>query len=57
MCCGRFCGGGFGMDGCWDRNQPFMFEMVFAVRDEMKVAYPELGETAESSVGGGTARW
>jgi alanyl-tRNA synthetase len=29
------------------QEQPFMFEMVFAVRDEMKVAYPELVETAE----------
>ena len=29
------------------QEQPFMFEMVFAVRDEMKVAYPELNETAE----------
>ena len=29
------------------QEQPFMFEMVKAVRDEMKVAYPELVETAE----------
>ena len=29
------------------QEQPFMFEMVLAVRDEMKVAYPELAETAE----------
>jgi alanyl-tRNA synthetase len=29
------------------QEQPFMFEMVSAVRDEMKVAYPELVETAE----------
>jgi alanyl-tRNA synthetase len=29
------------------REKPFMFEMVFAVRDEMQVAYPELTETAE----------
>ncbi len=29
------------------QEQPFMFEMVKAVRDEMKVAYPELLETAE----------
>ena len=29
------------------QEQPFMFEMVKAVRDEMKVAYPELIETAE----------
>ena len=29
------------------QDQPFMFEMVKAVRDEMKVAYPELVETAE----------
>jgi len=29
------------------QTKPFMFEMVFAVRDLMKGAYPELSETAE----------
>ncbi len=29
------------------QEKPFMHEMVFAVRDEMQVAYPELKETAE----------
>jgi alanyl-tRNA synthetase len=29
------------------QEQPFMHEMVLAVRDEMSVAYPELKETAE----------
>jgi alanyl-tRNA synthetase len=29
------------------QEKPFMHEMVLAVRDEMKVAYPELVETAE----------
>ena len=29
------------------QEKPFMHEMVFAVRDEMAVAYPELNETAE----------
>jgi alanyl-tRNA synthetase len=29
------------------QEKPFMFEMVYAVRDEMEVAYPELKETAE----------
>jgi alanyl-tRNA synthetase len=29
------------------QEKPFMFEMVFAVRDEMGEAYPELKETAE----------
>jgi alanyl-tRNA synthetase len=29
------------------QEQPFMHQMVYAVRDEMKVAYPELAETAE----------
>ena len=29
------------------QESPFMHEMVFAVRDEMQVAYPELKETAE----------
>ena len=32
------------------QEQPFMHEMVLAVRDEMKVAYPELVETAERVV-------
>ena len=34
-------------------TEPFMFEMVKAVRDEMKVAYPELVETC----GAGEPRW
>ena len=29
------------------QEKPFMHQMVFAVRDEMQVAYPELMETAE----------
>jgi alanyl-tRNA synthetase len=29
------------------QEKPFLFEMVFAVRDGMQVAYPELKETAE----------
>ena len=29
------------------QEKPFMHEMVFAVRDEMSVAYPELKDTAE----------
>ena len=29
------------------QEKPFLHEMVFAVRDEMKVAYPELVETAD----------
>jgi alanyl-tRNA synthetase len=29
------------------QEKPFMHEMVFAVRDEMQVAYPELNESAE----------
>jgi alanyl-tRNA synthetase len=29
------------------QEKPFMHEMVFAVRDEMQMAYPELTETAE----------
>src|SRR5882757_3020480 len=29
------------------QDEPFMHEMVFAVRDEMKVAYPELVESAD----------
>ena len=29
------------------QQEPFMFQMVFAVRDEMQVAYPELSESAD----------
>jgi alanyl-tRNA synthetase len=29
------------------QNEPFMFQMVFAVRDVMRGAYPELNDTAE----------
>jgi alanyl-tRNA synthetase len=29
------------------QNKPFLFEMVFAVRDQMKDAYPELVDSAE----------
>ncbi len=29
------------------QDQPFMFQMVYAVRDEMEKAYPELAETAQ----------
>ena len=32
------------------QEKPFMHEMVLAVRDEMKVAYPELAETTERVV-------
>jgi len=30
----------------WNKTQPFLHEMVYAVRDSMKSAYPELKETA-----------
>ncbi len=33
------------------QEQPFLFQMVYAVRDEMKGAYPELAETAERIAG------
>ena len=29
------------------QQEPFMFQMVYAVRDEMQVAYPELSENAD----------
>ncbi len=29
------------------RDEPFLFEMVYAVRDEMKTAYPELVDSAD----------
>jgi alanyl-tRNA synthetase len=29
------------------QEKPFLFEMVYAVRDEMKMAYPELADSAE----------
>jgi len=34
------------MDGCWDRNSRFLYEMVYAVRDLMIGAYPELDDSA-----------
>ena len=43
------------MDDCWDRRSRFCIEMVFAVRDLMQDAYPELNETAERVVEGGAA--
>ena len=33
------------------QDQPFLFQMIFAVRDEMKGAYPELVETADRIAG------
>jgi alanyl-tRNA synthetase len=33
------------------QEQPFLYQMVFAVRDEMKSAYPELIETADRIAG------
>ena len=47
MCCGRFCGAGFGTGRLLGQEQPFLHEMVFAVRDEMVAAYPELKDVAE----------
>ena len=35
------------MGVCWDRSSRFIIEMVFAVRDEMKEAYPELVDSAD----------
>ena len=35
------------MDACLAQTKPFLYEMVFAVRDLMQDAYPELNETAE----------
>ena len=39
---------GIGMDGCLGRRSRSMHRMVFAVRDEMQAAYPELKESAET---------
>ncbi len=47
MCCGRFCGVGFGMGRLLGQEKPFMHEMVWALRDEMVAAYPELNESAQ----------
>ena len=47
MCCARSSAARFGTDDCWGRRSRFCFEMVFAVRDLMKDAYPELIETAD----------
>jgi alanyl-tRNA synthetase len=33
------------------QDKPFLFQMIFAVRDEMKGAYPELVETADRIAG------
>ena len=46
MCCVKFCGGRFGMGRLLGQEKPFLFEMVFAVRDLMKGAYPELVDSA-----------
>ena len=46
MCCARSFAGRFVTGACWGRRSHFYFEMVFAVRDLMKDAYPELVETA-----------
>ena len=40
------------MDVCW-AEKPFLYQMVYAVRDEMQDAYPELKE----SCGPGQQRW
>jgi alanyl-tRNA synthetase len=34
-----------------DQDKPFLYQMIYAVRDEMKGAYPELVETAERIAG------
>ena len=47
MCCARLFAARSRMDGCWDRRSRFFIEMVFAVRDLMQDAYPELNETAD----------
>ena len=46
MCCGRLSGGRLPWQIAWS-EKPFLHEMVFAVRDLMQDAYPELKETAE----------
>ena len=35
------------MDAFWVQKNPFMYEMVYAVRDDMQVAYPDLIESCE----------
>ena len=46
MCCARFFAAGFVMGVCWGRSSRFSIEMVFAVRDLMQGAYPELIDSA-----------
>ncbi len=46
MCCGKFSGAGFGMAGLLGQEQPFLYQMVYAVRDLMQGAYPELVDSA-----------
>ena len=46
MCCGKSSGEAITHGRLLGQTKPFLHEMVFAVRDLMQDAYPELDETA-----------
>ncbi len=46
MCCEKLFGAQSPMVDCVGQTKPFLYEMVFAVRDLMQDAYPELKEAA-----------
>ena len=48
MCYARLSAAPLRMDGCSGRTKPFLYQMVFAVRDLMEDAYPELRESADN---------
>ena len=47
MCCGKSFGARLRTDDLLGQTKPFLHEMVFAVRDLMQDAYPELNEAAD----------
>ena len=48
MCCGRFCGVGFGMEDCWVRSSRSCMRWCLRCGMRCRLAYPELlVETAE----------
>ena len=47
MCCEKSFAARSRMGDCWDKRSRSCIEMVFAVRDLMQDAYPELKETSE----------
>ena len=52
MCCAKLSAALSRMAACWDRTSHSCIEMVFAVRDLMQDAYPELKETCGTCIEG-----